>query len=427
MASGTLYTYPDNFRAYKALIAAKFSGAQVKIDKDFVFGETNKSDAFLKKFPLGKVPAFETSDGKFLTESNAIAYYVANEQLRGKSDIERAQVIQWLSFADSEIIPPSCTWVFPLLGIIAYDKQTVENAKEDVAKFMTSLNAHLLTRTYLVGERLTLADISVAMTLLQLYQYVLEPKLRAPYQNVNRWFQTVVNQPESIAVIGNFKLADKTLEYDPKKVVDHQAKSSKKEKDAKKESKKEVKKEKEPKKAEPAEELDAAEAALAAEPKSSNPFDAMPKGTFDMDDFKRCYSNQDVDKSVPYFWEKFDSENYSIWLGEYKYNEDLSKVFMSCNLIGGMYQRLDKMRKAAFASACLFGTDDDSTISAIWVWRGQDLAFPLSPDWQIDYESYNWTKLNPSDEKTKQLVEQYLSWTGTDKNGRKFNQGKIFK
>jgi len=427
MASGTLYTYPDNFRAYKALIAAKFSGAQVKIDKDFVFGETNKSDAFLKKFPLGKVPAFETSDGKFLTESNAIAYYVANEQLRGKSDIERAQVIQWLSFADSEIIPPSCTWVFPLLGIIAYDKQTVENAKEDVAKFMTSLNAHLLTRTYLVGERLTLADISVAMTLLQLYQYVLEPKLRAPYQNVNRWFQTVVNQPESIAVIGNFKLADKTLEYDPKKVVDHQAKSSKKEKDAKKESKKEVKKEKEPKKAEPAEELDAAEAALAAEPKSSNPFDAMPKGTFDMDDFKRCYSNQAVDKSVPYFWEKFDSENYSIWLGEYKYNEDLSKVFMSCNLIGGMYQRLDKMRKAAFASACLFGTDDDSTISAIWVWRGQDLAFPLSPDWQIDYESYNWTKLNPSDEKTKQLVEQYLSWTGTDKNGRKFNQGKIFK
>jgi len=427
MASGTLYTYPDNFRAYKALIAAKFSGAQVKIDKDFVFGETNKSDAFLKKFPLGKVPAFETSDGKFLTESNAIAYYVANEQLRGKSDIERAQVIQWLSFADSEIIPPSCTWVFPLLGIIAYDKQTVENAKEDVAKFMTSLNAHLLTRTYLVGERLTLADISVAMTLLQLYQYVLEPKLRAPYQNVNRWFQTVVNQPESIAVIGNFKLADKTLEYDPKKVVDHQAKSSKKEKDAKKETKKEVKKEKEPKKAEPAEELDAAEAALAAEPKSSNPFDAMPKGTFDMDDFKRCYSNQDVDKSVPYFWEKFDSENYSIWLGEYKYNEDLSKVFMSCNLIGGMYQRLDKMRKAAFASACLFGTDDDSTISAIWVWRGQDLAFPLSPDWQIDYESYNWTKLNPSDEKTKQLVEQYLSWTGTDKNGRKFNQGKIFK
>lgn len=54
-----------------------------------------------------------------------------------------------------------------------------------------------------------------------------------------------------------------------------------------------------------------------------------------MDDFKRAYSNQDTDKSIPYFWEKFDKDNYSIWLGEYKYNDELKKVFMSCNLITG--------------------------------------------------------------------------------------------
>lgn len=89
----TLYTYPDNFRAQKALIAAKYSGAQLTVAKDFVFGETNKSPEFLKKFPLGKVPAFEGADGLCLTESNAIAYYVANDELRGGSDAAaRAQV-----------------------------------------------------------------------------------------------------------------------------------------------------------------------------------------------------------------------------------------------------------------------------------------------------------------------------------------------
>ncbi|XP_033207553.1 elongation factor 1-gamma [Belonocnema kinseyi] len=424
MASGTLYTYPENFRAYKALIAAQYSGAQVKIADDFVFGDTNKSKAFLKKFPLGKVPAFESKDGKCLTESNAIAYYVANEQLRGKTDLERAEVIQWFGFADSEILPASCAWVFPLLGIMPFNKQAVENAKEDVKKALNALNTHLLTKTFLVGERLTLADISVATTLLNLYQYVLEPSLRKPYQNVNRWFQTVIYQPESIAVIGAFKLADKTLEYDPKKFAEVQGKVAAPKKEKKEEKKKESKKEKE---AEPAEELDAADAALAAEPKSSNPFDSMPKGTFDMEDFKRFYSNEDESKSVPYFWEKFDPQNYSIWLGEYKYNDELTKVFMSCNLISGMFQRLDKMRKAAFASSCLFGTDNDSTISGIWVWRGQDLAFSLSPDWQVDYESYNWTKLDPTEPETKDLVKQYFSWTGTDKQGRKFNQGKVFK
>lgn len=51
----TLYTYPQNFRAYKALIAARYSGADVKVDSSFKFGETNKSADFLAKFPLGKV------------------------------------------------------------------------------------------------------------------------------------------------------------------------------------------------------------------------------------------------------------------------------------------------------------------------------------------------------------------------------------
>jgi len=167
--------------------------------------------------------------------------------------------------------------------------------------------------------------------------------------------------------------------------------------------------------------------ALAAEPKSKDPFDAMPKGTFNMDDFKRSYSNEVEVVSIPYFWTKFDDANYSIWFGEYKYNEELTKVFMSCNLIAGMYQRLDKMRKQAFASMCLFGEDNNSTISGVWVWRGQELAFPLSPDWQIDYDCYEWKKLDAKSDETKELVKQYFSWTGTDKGGRKFNQGKIFK
>ncbi|KYM88412.1 Elongation factor 1-gamma [Atta colombica] len=428
MASGILYTYPENFRAYKALIAAQFSGIQIKIADDFVFGETNKSEAFLKKFPLGKVPAFETCDGKYITESNAIAYYVANDQLRGKTDIERALVIQWLGFADSEILPASCAWVFPLLGIMPYHKQTVEHAKEDIYKALAALNSHLLTRTYLVEERLTLADICVAMTLLHLYQYILEPELRKPYQNVNRWFQTVIYQPESIAVIGAFKLADKTIEYDPKKFAENQGKVNilMEIYNNSKESKKECKVVTE-KTAAVEDEADATEEALAAEPKKKNPFASMPKSSFDLDDFKRFYSNEDESKSIPYFWQKFDSENYSIWLSEYKYNNELTKVFMSCNLISGMYQRLDSLRKGAFASCCIFGEDNDNTISGIWVWRGQDLVFTLSPDWQVDFESYSWTKLDPSKEETKTLVEQYFSWVGTDKEGRKFNQGKVFK
>jgi len=437
MASGTLYTYPNNFRAFKALVAAKYSGADVKIvsqPPDFVFGETNKSDAFVKKFPFGKVPAFESVDGKcILYESNAIAHYVGNEQLRGQNVLAQAQILKWINIADNEILPAACTWVFPCLGIYQFNKQSTDRAKDDIKKVLSVLNDHLLTRTYLVGERITQADIAVSSNLLMLYEHVLEPSFREPYVNTNRWFTTLINQPEFKAVIGDFKLCEKMAQFDAKKYAEYQGKGKDKKAD-KPEKEQKVKKEKpkEEKKAAgdsapaPAEEMDETEAILAAEPKSKDPFEKFPKGNFNMDDFKRVYSNEAESVSIPYFWEKLDKENYTIWYGEYKYPKELTLIFMSCNLITGMFQRLDKMRKNAFGSMILFGKDHDSSISGIWVWKGDELAFNLSPDWQVDYESYSWTKLDPNSPATKKKVDEYFSWTG-DFDGKVFNQGKIFK
>lgn len=416
MAAGVLYTYPENFRAYKALIAAQYSGADVKVAPNFVFGETNKSAEFLKKFPAGKVPAYESADGKvLLSESNAIAYYVSNAALRGTDAATQARIWQWASWADSELLPASCAWVFPYLGIMQFNKQNVERAKQDLLAALKVLDAHLLTRTFLVTERVTLADIVVFCTLIHAFQHVLEPALRAGLPCVSRWFNTLAAQPAVAAVLPRPALC----------AAPPAPPAAKKDSGDKKKEKKPEKKEQPKKKEEPAPEL--ADEVDEKPKESKDPFDSMPKGTFNMDDFKRCYSNEDEAKSIPYFWEKFDPENYSIWYAEYKYPEELAKVFMSCNLITGMFQRLDKMRKQAFASVCLFGTDNDSTISGVWVWRGQELAFPLSPDWQIDYESYDWTKLDPASPDTKKLVQDYFSWTGVDKQGRKFNQGKIFK
>ena len=58
--------------------------------------------------------------------------------------------------------------------------------------------------------------------------------------------------------------------------------------------------------------------------------------TFDMDGFKRVYSNEPETVSIPHFFNNFDPEHYSIWFAEYKFNNELAKVFMSCNLITGM-------------------------------------------------------------------------------------------
>merc|ERR1719247_2368340 len=123
-----------------------------------------------------------------------------------------------MNFADNEILPASCTWVFPCLGIMQFNKGATERAKEDVKKALSALNSHLLTHTYLVGERITLADITVTCTLLHLYQYVLKASFRKPFQNVNRWFTTMINQPQVKAIIGDFKLCEKMAQFDNKKL-----------------------------------------------------------------------------------------------------------------------------------------------------------------------------------------------------------------
>jgi len=289
------------------------------------------------------------------------------------------------------------------------------------------LDKVLLTKTFLVGERITLADVSVAYALKMLFENVLDAAFRKPFGNVVRWYTTVMNQPQVVAVSGQPKLAEKMAQFDAKKYAEMSGKgdSAKKESAKKDKPKKEQPKKKEEpkKKAEPEDE----DEPMPAPPKAKDPFAEMPAGSWVMDDFKRFYSNNDEDKSIPYFWEKFDAEHYSIWFCEYLYPDELTMTFMSSNLIGGMFQRLDKLRKYAFGSVAVFGSNNDSSISGVWVWRGQDLAFEKSEDLQIDYSSYKWTKMDPKSEETKAKVEQYFKWEGTDSKGRKFCDGKIYK
>jgi elongation factor 1-gamma len=53
--------------------------------------------------------------------------------------------------------------------------------------------------------------------------------------------------------------------------------------------------------------------------KKKDPLDLLPKGTFDLEEWKRFYSNNDEAASCAWFWQHFDSEHYSIWRGDYRY------------------------------------------------------------------------------------------------------------
>ena len=55
-----------------------------------------------------------------------------------------------------------------------------------------------------------------------------------------------------------------------------------------------------------------------------------------LDEFKRKYSNEDtLSVALPYFWDHFDKDGWSLWYSEYRFPEELTQTFMSCNLITG--------------------------------------------------------------------------------------------
>jgi len=79
---------------------------------------------------------------------------------------------EYISFCENEIVPSACTWVFPTLGFKQYNKQDTEKAMNHIKSCLTKLNNDLLTKTFLVGECVTLADITLCTSLVMLYTQV---------------------------------------------------------------------------------------------------------------------------------------------------------------------------------------------------------------------------------------------------------------
>lgn len=409
MVAGTLYTYPGSSRGFKSTIAASFSGFDLK---------TVEVEQHEKR---QHVPSFES--GKFsLTDGNAIAYYVSNDQFRGTTNEDKASVLQWLNYGTESVVPAVNGWVFPSLSLVESCPAGLKKAQTDLRMVFGCVNDFLKTRTYLVGERMTLADVSLACDLLLAYRHVVDENFRKPYGNLNRWFLTVMNQANVKKVAGELSLCTLAQEFCAEKHAKHVAaaappKEVKKVKEAPKPKAKKVE-------SEPEEEEDE-----APMPKQNDPFADMPKGTFNMDEWKRTYSNEDTLKvALPYFWKHFEEnkEFYSLWKCDYKYPEDLRLVFMTCNLIGGMFQRIEKLRKNSFSNMGVYGEDGKNNITGAWFWKGQELVFPLQSDWTTDYESYTWTKLDSSKPEDRKFIEENWQWEGVV-DGKKFNQGKTFK
>jgi elongation factor 1-gamma len=419
MSLGTLYSPASQSLGDRVRIAAEFAGVQIDQQDGFKPHESKPTPEFLAKFPLGKVPAFETKDGFCFSETQAIVRYVVahspnnKDQLLGKDIQEQAKVDQWISFSDSEISNHNRALYSAIKGHVPWFKPADQTHREALAKSLKQVDDHLATRTFLVNERITLADLNLAYALDATFRNMTGAEERAKIPNAVRFWETVVNQPGFRKIVPESKLIDKALQYVPPVKEKKEPKPQAEPKPKAEKKKKEVEEEEED--------------LVPAEPKAKNPLDDLPKSAFNLEDWKRAYSNLDTrgpGGSLEWFYEKFDKDGFSIWRVDFKYNEELTLTFMSSNQIGGFFNRLEASRKYLFGSVGVVGTANNSVISGVFIARGPDIkpVVEVAPDW----ESYNYEKIDLADEKQKAFFEAALAWD-LEIDGKKWADGKNFK
>ncbi|ODV82525.1 hypothetical protein CANARDRAFT_25849 [[Candida] arabinofermentans NRRL YB-2248] len=387
------------------------------LDLDVKFDDAT-SEEFAAAFPLKKVPTFAGPKGYKLTESIAIIIYLLSlkeNKLLGKNTKEYASVLRWLSFASSELLATATTAFAPFLGRAQYNKKLVDENLAKLDLHVSILESRLQEFTYLVGERLTVADLFVASMFYRPFTVLYGQEWRDAHPALMRWWNTVVSTDYLNWFFADVKLTEKPLEV---------PKGNKKEKAPKEKAAAAPKKEK----------AAAAPAAPADEPveapKPKHPLAALGKPSIDLDEWKRKYSNEETrEVALPYFWNEFyNDKEWSLWKVAFKYNDELTLTFMSNNLVGGFFNRLSASTKYLFGCSVVYGENNNNGIVGAFLVRGTEAlpAFDVAPD----YESYEFTKLDASSAEDRAFVENMWTWDlPVEINGekREIADGKVFK
>jgi glutathione S-transferase len=166
-----------------------------EITLDFQKGE-HKRPEYLALNPNGQVPTLV--DGDFvLTESRVIMHYLASKKpesgLWPRDERARLDVTRWQFWDAAHFSPQLAAIVFqkvfkPMIGGGAPDAARIEEALANFRRFAAVLDKRLDGRQFIVGDALTIADLTVVAGLM--YAARAEAPL-AEFPHVQAWFTRI--------------------------------------------------------------------------------------------------------------------------------------------------------------------------------------------------------------------------------------------
>ncbi|MDO8520153.1 MAG: glutathione S-transferase family protein [Deltaproteobacteria bacterium] len=195
-----LYEFFPSGNCYKIrLLLTQLRIPFQRIEINIVEGGSRTSE-FLKKNPNGRVPVLEIEEGKYLSESNAILYYLADETNFLSTDkAQRALTLQWLFFEQYNHEPNIATsryWIKILKKEKEY-AEALKKKKEEGNKALQVMEQHLVQNNFFVNSCYSIADIALFA-----YTHVAHEggfDLN-PFPNIRKWVERIKSQDDFIGI-----------------------------------------------------------------------------------------------------------------------------------------------------------------------------------------------------------------------------------
>ena len=161
----TLYSMQRSGNSYKVRLAlAQLDITYRKVEVDILQGES-RTPEFLAMNPSGHVPLLEVSAKRYLGESNAILWFVADGTALAPDDpVERAEAMQWMFFEQHSLEPnigAAYFWLALIKGGRELQTHALEDWMEQGYGALGVMEKHLTRHRYFVAGRYTIADIAL--------------------------------------------------------------------------------------------------------------------------------------------------------------------------------------------------------------------------------------------------------------------------
>jgi len=161
LAEYTLWCFAQSGNAYKAALALELAGADWSPRFVDYFGGETRTAAFRAVNVMGEVPLLE-HDGRSLVQSGVILDYLAGTLARfgARDDDERREVLRWMFWDNHKLTSYTATYRFMRTFAPNPDPAVVAEFGKRAQAAWGVLDTHLAGRAWIVGDRVTIADLS---------------------------------------------------------------------------------------------------------------------------------------------------------------------------------------------------------------------------------------------------------------------------